>query len=135
MTRRGRKKRKIYIPSTRIFYKAINILKKMYPTDDFTVMNSSVFKTISEHVRWELGEHGFIYSVAKLFYDIIMDHPLVDGNKRLAVLVTNAYIERNGYYLLNKNELYELAISVASGRRSVEGVYNWLRRNLRKPGK
>ncbi len=76
-------------------------------------MKPEAFNTIIEHLKWELRLHGFISSAASLFYDIIMDHPLVDGNKRSAVLMLNAYLFRNGYSLRGIEELYELAIKVA----------------------
>ncbi len=119
--------RKIHVPRSTVFYRAISILKTLFPGDDFTVLNPEVFETIIEHLKWELRLHGFTGSAASLFYDIIMDHPLVDGNKRLAVLMLNAYLSRNRYSLREFEDLYELAIKVAEGKIDKRGVLEWLR--------
>ncbi len=74
--------------------------------------------------------HGFISSAASLFYDIVMDHPLVDGNKRSAVLMLNAYLFRNGYSLRGVEELYELAIKAAEKKIGKTGVLEWLRERV-----
>ncbi len=124
------KKRKIYIPRSTTFYKAVSVLKTLFPKDDFTVLKPEAFNTIIEHLKWELRLHGFISSAASLFYDIVMDHPLVDGNKRSAVLMLNAYLFRNGYSLRGIEELYELAIKVAEKKIGKTGVLEWLRKRV-----
>jgi death-on-curing protein len=127
-----RKSRRIYLLTIKVFYNAIERLKNVFPMDDFTVLNPYVFETVIEHLKWELRYRGFVYSAASLFYDLIMDHPLVDGNKRLATVILVAYLRRNGYDLREKDSLYSLAILVAEKKINKRGVSEWLRRRLVK---
>lgn len=64
-----------------------------------------------------------------------MDHPLVDGNKRLASLMLYYFIKKNGCVLKEKNKLYDLAILVAENKIDKEGVMKWLRKRLRRKRK
>lgn len=61
---------------------------------------------------------------AALLHSIAMNHALIDGNKRLALAGTIAFLGINGRRLtLTNDEAYELIISVASGElRDVEGI-------------
>ncbi len=127
-----RKSRRLYYPTVRVFHRAIMKLKSRFPEDDFTVMNNAVFKTIVEDMKWSYRLGGFTGAAAALFYDLIMDHPLVDGNKRLAASMLIAFLYRNGYELSGSEKLYELAIKVAENKKSKQGVSKWLRKRLRK---
>ncbi|MEJ7649372.1 MAG: Fic family protein [Nakamurella sp.] len=61
---------------------------------------------------------------AALLHSIAMNHALIDGNKRLALAGTIAYLGINGRRLtLTNDEAYDLIMSVASGElRDVEGI-------------
>lgn len=53
---------------------------------------------------------------AALMHSIARNHPLVDGNKRLALAATIAFLGINGVRLtLSENEAYDLTIAVATG--------------------
>ena len=59
----------------------------------------------------DLAEMASVY-----FFHIIKNHPFVDGNKRTAVLASLVFIEHNNRVIkFNDNELFDLAIGVASG--------------------
>ncbi len=62
-------------------------------------MNRHVFRSIIENMKWNYRVNGFAGTAASLSYDIIMDHPLVDGNKRLASLMLYYFIKKNDYIL------------------------------------
>lgn len=54
---------------------------------------------------------------AALLHSLARNHPLVDGNKRLALAATIAFYGVNGFRLTFTNDqAYELIIAVASGR-------------------
>lgn len=56
------------------------------------------------------------FKVAALLHSIARNHPLVDGNKRLALAGAIAFFGINGRRLtLTNDEAYELVISVATG--------------------
>jgi death on curing protein len=53
---------------------------------------------------------------AALLHSLARNHPLVDGNKRLALAATIAFYGMNGYRLtLSNDEAYTLVMRVADG--------------------
>ena len=53
---------------------------------------------------------------AALLHSVARNHPLVDGNKRLALAATIAFYGVNGLRLtLSNDEAYELVVAVAAG--------------------
>jgi death-on-curing protein len=53
---------------------------------------------------------------AALLHSVASNHGLVDGNKRLALAATIAFLGINGWRLtLTNDEAYELVVAVASG--------------------
>ena len=53
---------------------------------------------------------------AALLHSVASNHGLVDGNKRLALAATIAFVGINGWRLtLTNDEAYELVVAVASG--------------------
>ena len=70
----------------------------------------SVFMNFGGNVLYP----GTIKKAAVLFYKIIKNHVLVDGNKRMAVIVLNAFFFSRGKEVsLDYITMYKLAISVA----------------------
>lgn len=63
--------------------------------------------------------YGTLYEkAAALMHSVARNHALVDGNKRLALAATIAFLGLNGVELtLTNDEAYELTISVATGSR------------------
>jgi death-on-curing protein len=54
---------------------------------------------------------------ASLLHSIARNHPLVDGNKRLALAATIAFYGVNGLRLtLSNDEAYDLVMAVAAGQ-------------------
>jgi death on curing protein len=53
---------------------------------------------------------------AALLHSLARNHALVDGNKRIALVATIAFLGMNGIRLtLSNDEAYDLVISVATG--------------------
>ncbi len=61
-------------------------------------------------------------AAATLFYL----HPLVDGNKRLTVLILAAFLFKNGLPTPKTGDMYVAALKVASGEWKQDDVYSWL---------
>lgn len=60
---------------------------------------------------------GLHEKAAAVLHSIARNHPLVDGNKRLAFTATVAFYGLNGYQFgLTNDEAYELVVAVASGK-------------------
>lgn len=67
-----------------------------------------------------LGEHAYPDLAAKaaaLLHSLARNHALIDGNKRLALAATIAFLGVNGQRLtLTNDEAYELVMGVATGQ-------------------
>jgi death-on-curing protein len=70
---------------------------------------------------------------AALLHSLARDHPLVDGNKRLALAGAIAFLGVNGRRLsLTNDEAYELVMAVAEGRLTeVRDIAHGLRSRVR----
>ena len=66
---------------------------------------------------------------AALLHSVASNHGLVDGNKRLALAATIAFLGINGWRLtLTNDEAYELVVAVASGELDdLQAIANSLR--------
>lgn len=60
---------------------------------------------------------GVYEKAAALMHSLARNHALVDGNKRLALAATIAFLGMNGIRLtLSNDQAYDLVISVATGQ-------------------
>lgn len=63
---------------------------------------------------------------------IACNHPFLDGNKRTAAVVCEAFLELNGYVLTaNDDDWYDAMIQLASGTIDENAFAAWLRDRLR----
>jgi death-on-curing protein len=61
-------------------------------------------------------------------HSLILDHPMVDGNKRLGIASTVIFLERNGLVLAADNtELEAFTLRVAQGGVAVDEIAGWFR--------
>ena len=69
---------------------------------------------------------------AALMHSLLMNHPFLDGNKRVGAMAAELFLAVNGYELDVPDEgLVELAVSVASGGVSAEALAIWIRQRGR----
>jgi death-on-curing protein len=69
---------------------------------------------------------------AALMHSLVLNHPFVDGNKRVGVMAAEFLIEWNGSMLdASDEELEHLTLSVAEGKIAVEALAIWFRQRLR----
>ncbi len=53
---------------------------------------------------------------ARLCFGLVKNHPFIDGNKRIGILVMMSFLEANGIILeCNDNELVKLGVELADG--------------------
>jgi death-on-curing protein len=70
---------------------------------------------------------GVIGKAARLGYSLIANHPFVDGNKRIGVLVMLAFLELNGTSLkYTDDELVEIGLGVAEGTLTGKDLEIWI---------
>jgi len=66
---------------------------------------------------------------AVLLRSLILNHPFIDGNKRMGVACAAVFLDINGQILAaTQSELVDLALEVAMGRKKdVDSIAEWLR--------
>ena len=63
----------------------------------------------------------------RLGFGLIMNHPFVDGNKRIGTHVMLTVLAMNGIELeYTQKELYETILKVAAGKSSFDELLNWV---------
>ena len=69
---------------------------------------------------------------AALMHSLALNHPFVDGNKRVAAFAAIVFAESNGHeFLTTPDELVETTLAVAEGKMAVEALAIWFRQRLR----
>lgn len=67
-----------------------------------------------------------VTKAAALFESLVRNHPLHDGNKRLSVVLTWAFMHNNGMRLEHsKREAYDFALAAAAGELTFEEIRAW----------
>jgi death-on-curing protein len=66
-------------------------------------------------------------------WGLIRDHPFVDGNKRTALLVTDAFCTSNGYsFEVSEEECVIIFEATAAGEIQEAGLVDWFKRYTKK---
>lgn len=69
---------------------------------------------------------------AALFESLVRNHPLLDGNKRLAVVLTWTFLLNNGFRLEHtEDDANDSTIAAASGELTLQEIREWLSSHLR----
>jgi death on curing protein len=64
-------------------------------------------------------------------YGIVRNHPFIDGNKRAALLATEAFLLDNGYELRADDvATYDAVMKLASGEMNEDAFAAWLRATI-----
>ena len=72
-----------------------------------------------------------VTQAATLMWGLVRNHPFSDGNKRTALVVTRVFLEMNGQSLvMSHDDKFELVVSVANRKASVEQVADVLRSRI-----
>ncbi len=75
-----------------------------------------------------------IESAAALFESLAINHPFIDGNKRVAFAATDVFLRINGYrFTLNSKEIYEAMMTFFdTGTIKLATIEPWLRMNVKE---
>ncbi|MFB4264917.1 type II toxin-antitoxin system death-on-curing family toxin [Nonomuraea sp. GTA35] len=83
---------------------------------DLGLLDSAVHRPSSSMFGQE-AYPDLITKAAALLQSVAVNHPLIDGNKRLSWLVTDVFLRYNGVELdTDDDSAYDLVIAVASGK-------------------
>ena len=105
----------IYLTLTELLYVAERTLGPEVPVRDHGLLESALARPQAT-VFGRDAYDGLEEKAAALLHSLARNHALVDGNKRLALAATIAFLGLNGYRLtLTNDEAYTLVMEVASG--------------------
>ena len=69
---------------------------------------------------------------AAMFESLVRNHPLLDGNKRLAVVLTWTFLLNNGFRLEHtEDDAYDFTIAAAEGKLTIDAMRDWFAARMR----
>lgn len=80
------------------------------------------------------GEDLYVDVAAKaaaLMHSLVLNHPFVDGNKRIGIAAAEFFLERNGAVLgASDADLETTTMAAAEGKVAIEALAIWFRQRL-----
>jgi len=75
--------------------------------------------------------NNLIEMTAAYGYHICNNHPFIDGNKRIALVAMDVFLQRNGYEInATEKETYKMMMKLASGELAKDELVKWLEKNV-----
>ncbi len=78
-----------------------------------------------------LGEyaHKDIFEMAAAYgYHLCNNHPFLDGNKRIALIVMDSFLQVNGWSIMaDEKSMYMIILQIANGQLNKSELAEWLR--------
>ena len=73
--------------------------------------------------------HKTLFEKAAAYgFHLCKNHPFVDGNKRVAFVLMDMFLQRNGWEIAaDEEEAYSIMIALASGRLTKAQLASWLK--------
>lgn len=73
------------------------------------------------------------HKAAAIFESVAINHPFVDGNKRMAFILMKLFLLENGQTLsATTDETYNQIIRVASGDNDFDQILGWIQAHLKQ---
>ena len=78
--------------------------------------------------------HKTLFDKAAAYgFHVCKNHPFVDGNKRVAFVLTDIFLQKNGWEITaNEEEAYSMMMSLAAGKLSKAHLCQWLKEHSSK---
>ena len=95
---------------------------------DLGLLESALYRPRTGHYK-DLAEMA-----AALFESLIMNHPFVDGNKRVAFFATDVFLRMNGYKLkVDAKNAHRFLIGLLENHRcTFDQLLPWIRKHVVK---
>jgi death-on-curing protein len=73
--------------------------------------------------------HKTLFDKAAAYgFHVCMNHPFVDGNKRVAFALMDVFLQKNGWEIVaNEEEAYSIMMSLASSKLNKVQLASWLK--------
>jgi len=80
--------------------------------------------------------HDSLLKMAAAYgYHLCNNHPFIDGNKRIAFVAMDTFLQKNGLEITaSEKEAYKMMIQVSSGQLSKKELTLWLENNTNSIG-
>jgi death-on-curing protein len=80
--------------------------------------------------------HDSLFKMAAAYgFHLCNNHPFIDGNKRIALVAMDTFLQKNGYEICASEKIaYEVIIKLASGDLTKEELTEWLKQNTKLTG-
>jgi death-on-curing protein len=80
--------------------------------------------------------HPDLYETAAYLYHVALNHPFVDGNKRVAAMAADIFLLMNGIQLtINEDDFTELVLKVAQRKMEKPEIAAFFRKHSKKTAK
>lgn len=74
---------------------------------------------------------SLLHKAARLCFDLVKNHPFVDGNKRIGAHAMLVFLSINNVELkYSDNDLIDLILSVASSESNDKHILQWLQQHI-----
>jgi death on curing protein len=125
----------VFIPKHIIIYFHEQLIKLYGGTAG--IRDEGLLVSALEQPRAMFGGSYLHDSLAKMSaaygFHLCKNHPFIDGNKRIALVVMDTFLQKNGYEICAPEKaVYEVIIKLASGELSKEELTEWLGKNISK---
>jgi death-on-curing protein len=93
---------------------------------DFGMLESSLSRPFQQFDGKELYP-SVLLKAASLIESILINHPFIDGNKRVGYMLLRWFLLKNGMDIhATQEEKYRFIIGIASGEIQFESIFDWL---------
>jgi death on curing protein len=78
--------------------------------------------------------HDSLVKMAAAYgFHICNNHPFIDGNKRVALVAMDAFLQKNGFEISSsEKDVYEIMMKLVSGTVTKADLTDWLEANISK---
>jgi death on curing protein len=78
--------------------------------------------------------HKTVFDKAAAYgYHVCKNHPFIDGNKRVAFVLMDIFLQKNGWEVVaDEEEAYSMMMTLASGKLTKIQLANWLKEHCSK---
>ena len=109
----------------------VELTRHVMPTESGLIYEGGI--DLALYSAWEESQGDPVKHLVLAFYNLIINHPFINGNKRTATITAEILLGLNGYELTaSDKELLELALKVSNNEVSKDYVIEWFKRNTRK---
>lgn len=111
-----------------LLYNRMKLFPENHDLVDGKLMSIDGLKGTADMIKYGIPckPTDFWERTAILFRDLVSNHYFTDGNKRIATLAVNIFLEKNGYRIpYNLEEEERFCLSVAQGRDDLTEIGDW----------